>query len=81
MLECWVWEDDQNTADATLELVNGYIEHDFPVRTVLIDSPWSLRYNDFTVDEQRFPNPTEFFKNFEDRNIRVVLWMTCMLNS
>ncbi|MGC9055001.1 MAG: TIM-barrel domain-containing protein, partial [Candidatus Hydrogenedens sp.] len=38
VLECWVWEDDQNTADFTLELVNGYIEHDFPVRTVLIDS-------------------------------------------
>ncbi|HOQ32876.1 MAG TPA: glycoside hydrolase family 31 protein [Candidatus Hydrogenedens sp.] len=81
VLECWVWEDDQNTADFTLELVNGYIENDFPVRTVLIDSPWSLRYNDFTVDEERFPNPKEFFKYFEDRNIRVVLWMTSMVNS
>lgn len=81
VLECWVWEDDQNTADFTLELVNGYIEHDFPVRTVLIDSPWSLRYNDFTVDEERFPNPKEFFRYFEDRNIRVVLWMTNMVNS
>ncbi len=81
VLECWVWEDDQNTAQATQELVDGYIEHDYPVRTVLIDSPWSLRYNDFTVDEKRFPNPVEFFKNFEDRNIRVVLWMTCMVNS
>jgi alpha-glucosidase (family GH31 glycosyl hydrolase) len=80
-LECWVWEDDVNTAASTLELVNGYLEHDFPVRTVLIDSPWSLRYNDFKVDEERFPNPAQFFKDLEDRGIRVVLWMTSMVNS
>jgi alpha-glucosidase (family GH31 glycosyl hydrolase) len=80
-LEPWVWEDDYNTADYTLELVNGYLEHDFPVTTVLIDSPWSLRYNDFVVDEKRFPNPGKFFKDLQDRNIRVVLWMTCMVDS
>ena len=80
-LECWVWEDDANTADSTLELVNGYIENDFPVRTVLIDSPWSTRYNDFQVDTKRFPEPAKFFKDLQDRGIRVVLWMTCMVNS
>ncbi len=80
-LECWVWEDDENTAEATLELVNGYLEHDFPLRTVLIDSPWSLRYNDFEVDTDRFPEPEEFFRGLEERGIRVVLWMTCNVNS
>lgn len=80
-LECWVWEDDENTAEFTLELVNGYLEHDFPVGAVLIDSPWSHRYNDFKVDETRFPNPEQFFGELEDRGIRVVLWMTSMVNS
>ncbi len=80
-LEPWVWEDDYNTEDYTLELLNGYLEHDFPVTTVLIDSPWSTRYNDFIVDEKRFPNPGKFFKDLQDRNIRVVLWMTCIVNS
>lgn len=80
-LECWLWEDDHNTADFTLELLNGYLEHDFPVRTILIDSPWSLRYNDFTVDETRLPNPKQFFDDLEKRGIRVVLWMTCMVDS
>lgn len=80
-LECWLWEDDYNTAEFTLELLNGYLEHDFPVRTILIDSPWSTRYNDFILDEARFPNPAQFFKDLEDRGIRVVLWMTCMVNS
>lgn len=80
-LECWVWEDDVNTADFTMELLNGYAEHDFPVRTILIDSPWSLRYNDFKVDEKRYPHPEEFFRTLKDKGYRVVLWMTCMVNS
>jgi alpha-D-xyloside xylohydrolase len=80
-LECWLWEDDYNTADYTLELLNGYLDHDFPVRTVLLDSPWSLRYNDFVVDEKRFPDPAKFFRDLKDRDIRVVMWMTCMVNS
>ncbi|MCF6284316.1 MAG: glycoside hydrolase family 31 protein, partial [Candidatus Hydrogenedentes bacterium] len=80
-LECWVWEDDTNTAESTLELVNGHLKHDFPVRTVLIDSPWSTRYNDFAVDEARFPNPEAFFTSLDERGIRVVLWMTSMVNS
>lgn len=80
-LGCWVWEDDANTAESTLELVNGYLEHDFPVDAVLIDSPWSLRYNDFQVDTERFPDPAGFFGGLEERDIRVVLWMTCGVNS
>ncbi len=81
VLKCWVWEDDINNAEATLELVDGHLERDFPVGVVLIDSPWSLRYNDFIVDESRFPEPEKFFKYFEDKGIRVVLWMTSMVNS
>lgn len=80
-LEPWVWEDDTNTAASTLEMVNGHLAHDFPVRTVLIDSPWSTRYNDFIVDEARFPNPEVFFRSLDERGIRVVLWMTSMVNS
>lgn len=80
-LECWLWEDDENTAAAVMDLLDGYAKHDFPVRTILIDSPWSTRYNDFVVDENRYPNPAEFFKTLHDRGYRVVLWMTCMVNS
>ena len=80
-LECWVWEDDENTAEFTLELLDGYKEHDFPVRTVLIDSPWSTRYNDFIVDKKRFPEPAEFFKKLQDDGYRVVLWTTNNVNS
>lgn len=80
-LECWVWEDDHNNGAFVNELLEGYAKNDFPVRTILIDSPWSWRYNDFKVDEQRYPEPEKFFRALQDKGYRVVLWATCMVNS
>src|SRR6187401_2692133 len=64
-LECWLWEDDVNNAARVEELLDGYAKHDFPVRTILIDSPWSCRYNDFKVDETRYPEPEKFFRGLQ----------------
>ena len=80
-LECWLWEDDVNTAARVTELLEGYAKYDIPVRTILIDSPWSYRYNDFKVDEARYPEPEKFFHHLKDQGYRIVLWMTCMVNS
>ena len=80
-LECWLWEDDFNTEAYAKELLEGYAQHDLPIRTLLIDSPWSERYNDFKVDEVRYPAPEKFFHGLQDQGYRVVLWMTCMVNS
>ncbi|KAA3614077.1 MAG: glycoside hydrolase family 31 protein [Calditrichaeota bacterium] len=80
-LECWLWEDDVNTAERVDELLRGYAEHDIPVRTILIDSPWSTRYNDFEVDTLRYPQPDKWFRQLENDGYRVVLWMTSMVNS
>lgn len=80
-LECWLWEDDQNTAGYVDSLLTGYAAHDIPVRTILIDSPWSLRYNDFTVDTSRYPAPKRWFTGLQDKGYRVVLWMTSMVDS
>jgi alpha-D-xyloside xylohydrolase len=80
-LECWLWEDDVNTEAYEKELLEGYAKYDIPVRTLLIDSPWSWRYNDFKVDEDRYPEAEKFFRGLQDQGYRVVLWMTCMVNS
>jgi alpha-glucosidase (family GH31 glycosyl hydrolase) len=80
-LECWLWEDDENTAAYNEELLNGYAQHDIPVRTLLIDSPWSLRYNDFAFDTIRYPKPETWFKNLDSLGYRTVLWMTTMVDS
>ncbi len=80
-LECWLWEDDVNNAAFVKELLDGYAKHDLPVRTILIDSPWSWRYNDFKVDADRYPEPEKFLRGLQDQGYRVVLWMTCMVDS
>lgn len=80
-LECWLWEGDELNQAFAQELLDGYIAHDFPVRTLLIDFPWASRLNDFAFDPARYPNYQEFFANLEARGIRTVLWMTTMVNS
>ncbi|MBC8769701.1 glycoside hydrolase family 31 protein [Arenibacter sp. BSSL-BM3] len=80
-LECWLWEDDVNTSDYVDELLMGYKENDIPVRTIILDSPWSLRYNDFEIDTVLYKKPIQWFKKLQDNNYRVVLWMTSMVNS
>ena len=80
-LECWLWDGDQLNADYALELINGYRDHDLPVRTYLIDYPWSKRLNDFDFDEKRYPDPKRFLGELESRGLRTVLWMTTMVNS
>lgn len=80
-LECWLWEDDVNTSEYVDELLAGYRKYDIPVRTILLDSPWSLRYNDFEIDTLRYRKPDTWFKNLEEDGYRVVLWMTSMVDS
>lgn len=80
-LECWLWEDDVNTAERVDELLAGYARNDIPVRTILLDSPWSLRYNDFYVDTNLYPEPEKWFNKLQDKGYRVVLWMTPNVNS
>jgi len=79
-LECWLWEDDSNTAQRVDTLLEGYAKNDIPVRTIILDSPWSLRYNDFEMDTIIYPKPKEWFKKLEDNGYRVVLWMTTMVD-
>ena len=80
-LECWLWEDDVNTAEFVDELLEGYRAHDIPVRTIMIDSPWSYRYNDFEIDTTLYPDPDNWFLKLQENGYRVVLWMTTMVNS
>ena len=80
-LECWLWEDDANTAERADTLLKGYAKYDIPVRTLLVDSPWSLRYNDYEIDTVKYPNPKVWFNGLQDRGYRVVCWITNMVNS
>jgi alpha-glucosidase (family GH31 glycosyl hydrolase) len=80
-LECWLWEDDSNTAVRVDTLLAGYARYDIPVRTILLDSPWSMQYNDFIIDTIRYPDPDQWFARMQANGYRLVLWMTSMVNS
>ena len=80
-LECWLWEDDHNTAAYVDSLLEGYAKYDIPVRTILLDSPWSTAYNNFKVDTTLYPNPEKWFGKLQNNGYRVVLWMTSMVDS
>ncbi|HLN28154.1 MAG TPA: TIM-barrel domain-containing protein [Gemmataceae bacterium] len=77
----WFWEDDVNTAEAVWDLVNGCREHELPLGAVLIDSPWATAYNNFRFDEKRYPNPRAMIDALHAKGIRVVLWMTNVVNT
>ena len=77
----WMWEDDVNTAEAVWDLVDGCRDHDLPLGAILIDSPWSTRYNNFRFDEKRYPNPRRMIADLHGRDVRLVLWMTNFINT
>ncbi len=80
-LRPWFWEDDVNTAEAVWDLVHGCEAHDLPIGTILLDSPWATAYNNFRFDEKRYPDPKRMIDELHGRGIRVVLWMTNIINT
>jgi len=75
-----VWEDSINTQTAALNLVSQYKEHKIPVGGIIIDSPWSMSYNDFEWDKEKYPEPDKMINSFNQDNIKVLLWLTGCLN-
>lgn len=79
--EPWVWEDNGNTQNSVMRLVEGYRSHNIPVSAVIIDSPWSTGYNDFIWDTKRYPQPQKMIDQLHANGVRVIMWMTGNINS
>ncbi len=77
----WIWEDHIRTTASVNYLVNGFMDRDIPVNVVIFDSPWSTAYNNFEWDSLRYPNYRGLIKNMHEKNIKVLLWYTAMVNS
>lgn len=76
----WVWEDDENNEKAIWEMIDGYEKYDIPVGAIIIDSPWAGEYNNFIFDLTKYPNPKELIEKLHKKGIKVILWVTVMLN-
>jgi len=78
--EPWISKDISNGPD-TYEFVQGCIDRDIPVGVVVIDSPWETHYNTFIPNEARYPDFPRMIDDMHARNVRVVLWVTQMINN
>ncbi|WP_298238943.1 TIM-barrel domain-containing protein [uncultured Algibacter sp.] len=76
-----VWEDNRNTQEDAIKLVNLYLEHQMPVDGIIIDSPWSNSYNDLNWDTQRYPKSSEMIQTLNEKGVKVILWLTGALNT
>jgi hypothetical protein len=76
VFEPWVWEDNINTQQATLDLVIGYLDRDIPVAAVIIDSPWETNYNTFQFKPNSYPEAQGLIDSLNKCGVNVILWIT-----
>jgi len=76
----FVWEDESTTASVRA-LVKGYQENGIPIAGVIIDSPWETAYNTFEFDAERYPGARELIDDLHAQGLKVILWVTCMVNT
>ena len=61
--------------------MQGFKDRDIPVGVVVIDSPWETHYNTFVPNEERYPQFEKMVADMHALDVRVVLWMTQMVNN
>lgn len=75
-----IWEDNVNTTKGATDLVEAYLQRGLPVDGIIIDSPWSTSYCDFTWDLDRYADPSGLIDWMHSRDIKVILWTTGNVN-
>lgn len=62
-------------------MVAEYLKRGIPVGAVNIDSAWTTGFNNFLWDSKKFPNAKQMIANFHSKNVKVVAWVTSVINS
>ncbi len=61
-------------------MVSEYTKRGIPVGAVNIDSAWTTGFNNFIWNNTKFPNPKGLIDKFHAQGIKVILWVTAMIN-
>jgi len=77
--EPWISKDISDRAD-TMAFVQGFVDRDIPVGAVVLDSPWETNYHTFVPNPDRYGDFPSLVTWLHDRDVRLVLWMTQMVN-
>ena len=78
--EPWISKDISSTDD-TYAFVGGFKTRDIPVGVVVLDSPWETHYNTFVPHPERYHDFDKLVGDLRNDGIRVVLWITQMVNT
>ena len=78
--EPWISKDISDTDD-TYDFVGGFQQRNIPVGVVVLDSPWETHYNTFVPNPTRYHDFDKLLSDLHGQNIRLVLWITQMVNS
>lgn len=77
--EPWISKD-ISTGDDTRAFVSGFRDRDIPVGVVVLDSPWETNYNTFVANPNRYADFPKLVSELHAKNVRVVVWLTAMVN-
>lgn len=77
--EPWISKDISDGADSR-QFVEGFKSRNIPVGVLVIDSPWETHYNTFVPNPSRYPEFGQFVDDMHARDVRVVMWVTQMIN-
>jgi alpha-D-xyloside xylohydrolase len=76
----WISKD-ISTRDDTFAFVQGFADRDIPVGAVVLDSPWASNYNSFIPNPSRYPDFKGMVDTLHERDIKLVVWTTQMINA
>lgn len=76
----WISKDISDRAD-TYAFVDGFRDRGIPVGAVVLDSPWETHYNTFIPSPTRYPDFGGMVRDLHGRGVRVVLWITALVNT
>jgi len=77
--EPWISKDISDRED-TDTFIAGFLERDIPVGALVLDSPWETNYNTFVPNPDRYGDFEELVDELHDQDIKIVLWVTQMVN-
>jgi len=75
----WISKDISDRED-TLAFVQGFLDRDIPIGTVVLDSPWETHYNTFIPSPTRYPDFPGLVASLRADDVRIVLWVTSLVN-
>lgn len=78
--EPWISKDISDRED-TEAFVAGFLDRNIPVGAVVLDSPWETQYNTFIPNPDRYGDFQTLVDDLHSQDIRLVLWITQMVNS